>query len=60
MAHFEVDGVDGEARVVFGPEGLFLLGATTLEDLSFVVDPISKRLIAEDALLMLDGDDDVC
>ena len=37
MAFFEVDSMDGEARVVFGPEGLYLLGATTLEDLSFIV-----------------------
>ncbi len=52
--------MDGEARVVFGPEGLYLLGATTLEDLSFIVDPINKRLIVEDALLMWNEDDDVC
>ncbi len=60
MAFFEVDSMDGEARVVFGPEGLYLLGATTLEDLSFIVDPINKRLIVEDALLMWNEDDDVC
>ena len=60
MAFFEVDSMDGEARVVFGPEGLYLLGATTLEDLSFIVDPINKRLIVEDALLMWNKDDDVC
>ncbi len=60
MAFFEVAGMDGEARVVFGPENIHLLGATTLEDLSFVVDPINKRLIIEDALLMWAGDDDVC
>lgn len=60
MAFFEVDSMDGEARVVFGPEGLYLLGATTLEGLSFIVDPINKRLIVEDALLMWNEDDDVC
>ena len=60
MAFFEVDGMDGEARVVFGPEGLYLLGATALEDLSFIVDPINKRLIVEDAVLMCNEDDDVC
>ena len=59
MAFFEVGDMDGEARVVFGPEGLHLLGATTLEDLSFIVDPINKRLIVEDALLMLDDNDSV-
>ena len=60
MAFFEVAGMDGEARVIFGPENIYLLGATTLEDLSFIVDPINKRLIIEDALLMWDSDDDVC
>ena len=60
MAFFEVAGMDGEARVIFGPENIYLLGATTLEDLSFIVDPINKRLIVEDALLMWDSDDDVC
>ena len=60
MAFFEVGGRDGEARVVFGPENLYLLGATTLEDLSFIVDPINKRLIIEDALLMWDNDHDAC
>ena len=60
MAFFEVDGMDGEARVVFGPENIFLLGATTLEDLSFIVDPINKRLIVEDALLMFGNGDDAC
>ena len=60
MAFFEVGGMDGEARVVFGPEDLYLLGATTLEDLSFVVDPINKRLIIADELLMWGGGGDIC
>ena len=60
MAFFEVDGIDGEAMVVFGPENLYLLGATTLEVLLLVVDPINKQLIPEVGLLMQGGDDDVC
>ena len=52
--------MDGEARVVSGLGGLQCLRATTLEDLSFIVDPINKRLIVEDALLMRDENDDVC
>ena len=60
MAFFEVDGIDGEAMVVFGPENLYLLGATTLEVLLLVVDPINKQLVAEVGLLMQGGDDDVC
>ena len=60
MAFFEVDGTDGEAMVVFGPENLYLLGATTLEVLLLVVDPINKQLVPEVGLLMQGGDDDVC
>ena len=50
-AYFEVDGRDGIARVVFGPASVYMLGATTLEDLSFVVDPVSQRLLPETGLL---------
>lgn len=46
MASFEVNGMEGEARVIFGPKNLHILGAATLEDLSFVVAPINRRLIA--------------
>ena len=52
MAYFEVDGSDGEAMVVFGPDDVHLLGATTLETLLFVVDPINRRLIPEVGLLL--------
>ena len=60
MAFFEVVGIDCEAMVVFGPEDLHLLGATTLEALLLIVDPINKRLIPEVGLLMRGGDDDIC
>ena len=60
MAFFEVDGIDCEAMVVFGPEDLHLLGATTLEALLLIVDPINKQLIPEVGLLMRGGDDDAC
>ena len=52
LAYFETGGYEGEARVVFGPEGQYLLGATTLEDMLLVVDPIGKRLVPDEALLM--------
>lgn len=55
MARFEIAGVDGEARVVFGYENVYLLGATTLADLSFIVDPINRQLIPDVALLMGNG-----
>ena len=60
MAFFEVDGIDCEAMVVFGPDDLHLLGATTLEALLLMVDPINKQLVPEVGPLMRDGDDDVC
>ena len=60
MAFFEVDGIDCEAMVVFGPDDLHLLGATTLEALLLMVDPINKQLVPEVGLLMRDGDDDAC
>jgi len=52
LAYFETGGYEGEARVVFGPEGQYLLGATALEDMLLAVDPVGRRLIPEEALLM--------
>ena len=52
LAYFETGGYEGEARVVFGPEGEYLLGATTLEDMLLAVDPVGKRLVPEEALLL--------
>ena len=52
LASFETGGYEGEARVVFGPEGQYLLGATAMEDMLLIVDPIGKRLVPEEALLM--------
>ena len=59
MAFVEVDGIDCEAMVVFGPNDLHLLGATTLEELLLMGDPINKQLIPEIGLLMRGADDDV-
>lgn len=59
-ACFAVNGRDGVAMVVFGPEDVYLLGATTLESLLFAVDPVNKRLIPEDGLLMWGGVNDIC
>ncbi len=49
---FETHGRQGMARVIFGPEGEFLLGATTLEDLRLMVDPVDRRLIPTRAPLL--------
>ena len=50
-AYFEVDGSDGEATVVFGPDDVHLLGVTTLATLLLAVDPINRRLTPETGLL---------
>lgn len=45
-AYFEHDGIGGAAPVIFGEEGDEpLLGATTLESLSLLLDPFKRRLI---------------
>ena len=51
-ARFSADGRNAVARVTFGPEGIYLLGATTLEDMGLAVDPVDQRLIPQEALLM--------
>ena len=51
-ARFSAEGRNAVARVSFGPEGTFLLGATTLEDMGLAVDPVDQRLIVQDDLLM--------
>lgn len=51
-ARFSTEGRNAVARVSFGPEGVYLLGATALEDLGLAVDPVDQRLIAQEALLM--------
>ena len=53
----EVEKFIGEARffigkdnmtapVVFGNEDVWLLGATTLENMGFVLDPINRKLLS--------------
>ena len=51
-ARFAAAGRNAVARVAFGPEGEYLIGATTLEDLGVVVDPVDGRLIPQDDLLL--------
>ena len=45
-------GRNAVARVSFGPEGTYLMGSTTLEDMGLVVDPVDQRLAPQDDLLM--------
>ena len=51
-ARFSTEGRNAVARVSFGPDGTFLLGATTLEDMGLAVDPVDQRLIVQEDLLM--------
>ena len=38
--------------VVFGEEGIYLLGSVTMEELGLAPDPVEKRLKPTEALLM--------
>ena len=44
-ATFAAEGRNGYARVVFGPEGEYRVGMTTLGDLGLAVDAESERLV---------------
>lgn len=43
-AYFEYNGKTRAAPVVFGQPGVYLLGATTLESLGMILDPIHREL----------------
>lgn len=51
-ARFEFRGKKRVAPVIFGDEGIFLVGATTLENLGLILDPISRELKPLPMLLM--------
>jgi clan AA aspartic protease len=51
-AYFEYDGKIRAAPVVFGDKGIFLLGATTIEALGMILDPIRRQLKPLPMLLM--------
>lgn len=56
-----LNGFEIITSVVFGDEGRFILGAVTMEDLMFNVDPIGKRLIRVEGLMMcLTGFTPIC
>ena len=50
-AGFAAAGRTGMARVIFGEDEECLLGATTLEDLGLMVDPVNFRLVPTRRLL---------
>jgi predicted aspartyl protease len=43
-AYFEYENKIRAAPVVFGEKGVFLLGATTIEALGMILDPIRRQL----------------
>jgi len=49
----EVQGVRAHTIAVFGDEGVYLLGVTTLEELGLEVDPVKGELRPVELLLML-------
>jgi clan AA aspartic protease len=51
-AYFEYKGKIRGAPVIFGEKGIFLLGATTLESLGMILDPIRRKLKPLPMLLM--------
>ena len=51
-ARFSAEGRNAVARVSFGLDGIYLIGATTLEDMGLAVDPVDQRLIVQEDLLM--------
>ena len=54
-ARFSAAGRNAVARVSFGSEGVYLMGATTLEDMGLAVDPVDQRLVVQEDLLMQGG-----
>ena len=51
-ASFEYQGKLRSSPVVFGEEGIYLLGAVTLESLGVILDPINRELKPLPMLLM--------
>ncbi len=51
-ALFEFQGKIGAAPVIFGDEGVYLLGVTSLEAMGFMLDPLRRELKPAPMLLM--------
>jgi predicted aspartyl protease len=45
MARFGLEGREFPCPVIFGPEGQFLFGATSLQIFNLKVDPVEERLV---------------
>ena len=51
-AYFRVGDREGPSKVVFGEEGQYLLGATTLQELALIADTSRHRLVHAPTLLI--------
>ena len=51
-ARFEIEGRQMTCPVIFGPEGQYLLGATTLEIFNLMADTTNRRLIPVERLTL--------
>ncbi len=51
-AKFHYQGRSATSKVIFGNEGVYLLGVTTLENLGMILDPLSRELKPLPMLLM--------
>ena len=45
VARLAIDDRQWHCTVIFGPEDMYLLGATTLENFNLMVDPIEGKLV---------------
>ena len=45
MARFGLEGREFHCPLIFGPEGQYLLGATSLQIFNLRVDPVEERLV---------------
>ena len=45
FARFSIDGDERPCPVILGPDGNYLLGASTLEAFNLVVDPVGEQLL---------------
>ena len=52
-ATFRWDGLERTSAVIFGPEGVYLLGALTLQSLNLIADTTHHRLIPTPELLLV-------
>ena len=57
IARFQIDGQELPCPVVFGPDGQYLLGTTTLEIFNLRIDQASERLLPKETIALGWGGD---